>query len=99
MYDVLCFVMLPFQVLLSSTSQIDKAYVYRFVCPSLGSDLLTSIGTVIEKYTGTISNMIESHSARVGKVIVTHSGTVSKVIDPHSVAVIEVIETKICYCS
>jgi hypothetical protein len=48
MEEARCYVMLPLQVLLSSTSQIDKAYAYRFVWPWLGSGLLTSTGKVIE---------------------------------------------------
>jgi hypothetical protein len=90
-YDARCHVMLSLQVLLSSTSQIDKAYGYRFVWPWLGSGLLTSTGTVIETYSGIIRKVIESHSARISKVIETHSGTVIKVIEPHCDAVIEVI--------
>jgi len=47
-------VMLLLQALLSSTSQIDKAYPYRFLWPWLGSGLLTSTGKVIETLSATI---------------------------------------------
>jgi hypothetical protein len=40
--------MLLLQLLLSSTSHIDKAYPYSFLRPWLGSGLLTSTGKVIE---------------------------------------------------
>jgi len=43
---LLCHVAL--QVLLSSTSQIDKGYTYTFLWPWLGSGLLTSTGNVME---------------------------------------------------
>jgi hypothetical protein len=41
--------MLPLQILLSSTSHIEKSYPYRFLLPWLGSGLLTSTGKVIEQ--------------------------------------------------
>jgi hypothetical protein len=68
------------QVLLSSTSEIDKAYPYRYLWPWLGSGLLTSTGTVIEQHSATVSNVILAHSATVGKVFEQHSGIVSKII-------------------
>jgi len=71
---LLCHVAL--QVLLSSTSQIDKAFPYSFLWPWLGSGLLTSTG-----------NVIEQHSAPVSKVIEQHSDTVSNMIEQHSAAV------------
>jgi hypothetical protein len=91
MYDALCYVMLPLQVLLGSTSKIDKAYTYRFLWPWLGSGLLTSTGKVIEKYSCAVSKMIEPHSSTVSRVIVTHAVTVSKVIEQHSSTVSKVI--------
>jgi hypothetical protein len=41
--------MLPLQILLSSTTHIDKGYFYSFLWPWLGSGLLTSTGKVIEQ--------------------------------------------------
>jgi hypothetical protein len=55
--------------LLSSTSQIDKAYTYRFLRPWLGSGLLTSTGKVIEEHAASVSTVIEQHSAIATKVI------------------------------
>jgi hypothetical protein len=49
LYDTRCYVMLPLQIVLSSTSVIDKGYTYRFLWPWLGSGLLTSTGKVIEQ--------------------------------------------------
>jgi len=69
--------------LLSSTSQIDKAYGYRFLWPWLGSGLLTSTGTVIEQHSANVSKDNVQHSATVSKVIEIHSASVSKVILPH----------------
>ena len=69
------------QVLLSSTSQIDKGNVYRFLWPWLGSGLLTSTGTVTEQHSATLSKVIEQHSAAVIMVTETYYVTVSKVIE------------------
>jgi hypothetical protein len=57
MYDARCYVMLPLQILLSSTSQIDKGDAYDFLWPWLGSGLLTSTGKVIEPHCGTVSKV------------------------------------------
>ena len=46
------------QVLLNSTSQIDKAFPYTFVWPWLGSGLLTSTGTLIEQIEGCLTLQI-----------------------------------------
>jgi hypothetical protein len=75
----LCHVAL--QVLLSSTSQIDKAYTYRFVWPWLGSGLLTGTGKVIEKHAATVSTAIEHHSATVSTVMEQHSASVGKIFE------------------
>jgi len=53
MYDARC-CHVALQVLLSSTSQIDKAYVYRFLWPWLGSGLLTSTGKVTEQHSANV---------------------------------------------
>jgi hypothetical protein len=87
--------MLPLQVLLSSTSHIDKDFPYNFLWPLFGSGLLTSTGKETDQYSATFSKVIESDSASVnkvietqyatvGKVIITHSATFSNVIQPHS---------------
>jgi hypothetical protein len=47
------------QVLLSSTSQIDKAFPYSFLWAWLGSGLLTSTGRMIEQHSAAVNKMIE----------------------------------------
>jgi hypothetical protein len=90
---LLCHVAL--QVLLGSTSQLDKGYSYSFLWPWLGSGLLTSKGKVIEPLpaivtkvnetnSSTVINVIEKHSATVNRLTQTYSATVSKVIEKHS---------------
>jgi len=69
MYDAPFCVMLPLQVLLGSSSQIDKGYTYSFLWPWLGSGLLTSKGKVIEPLRATVTKVNETHSATVSKVI------------------------------
>jgi len=76
---------------LSSTSQIDKAYNYRFLWPWLGSGLLTSTGNVMEQHSATLSRVIEQHSA-ADRIVnesysVTHSVTLTKMIEPHPATV------------
>jgi hypothetical protein len=72
---LLCHVAL--QVLLNSTSQIDKAYTYRFLWPWLGFGLLTSTGKVIEEHAATVSKVMEQHYVTVSKVMEQHYVTVS----------------------
>jgi hypothetical protein len=84
MYDPLSYVMLPLQVLLSSTTHIDKAFPYKFLWPWLGSGLLTSTGKETDQHSATVSKVIESDSATVNKVFEKQSSTVSKVIIMHS---------------
>ena len=67
MYDARCCVMLPLQVLLGSTSQIDKAYIYTFLWPWLGSGLLTSTGKMIQQHSANVSKMIQPYSVNVSK--------------------------------
>jgi hypothetical protein len=69
MYDTPFSILLPLQVLLSSTSQIDKGYAYSFLWPWLGSGLLTSKGKAIEPLPATVTKVNETHSATGSKVI------------------------------
>jgi hypothetical protein len=64
---------------LSSTSQIDKAFLYRFLWPWLGSGLLTSTGMVIEQHSAAGSTVTERQCTNLSMVIQTHSPFVSKV--------------------
>ena len=84
MYDARCCVMLPLQVLLGSTSQLDKGYTYRFLWPWLGSGLLTSTGKNIYLHSANVSNVIQTHSANVNKATDPLLATVSKVTETHS---------------
>ena len=104
---LLCHVAL--QVLLSSTSQIDKAYNYRFLWPWLGSGLLTSTGRVIEQHSITVSVVTEPHCVTVSMVTETYSSTVRNVIEKHSFTVSKPMANILllfvwrlngmCYCS
>jgi len=87
---LLCHVAL--QVLLSSTSQIDKAYTYRFLWPSLGSGLLTSGYTVIEQHSAAVSKVTELQCSTDSKAIVTYSATIIKVIEVYYTTVSKVTE-------
>ena len=84
------------QVLLSSTSHIDKSYAYRFLWPWLGSGLLTSTGTVTEQHFPNVRKLIEIHSASVSKVVLPHFANVSKVMESYSAAVKET--NSFCLC-
>jgi hypothetical protein len=83
--------MLPLQILLSSTSQIDKAYPYSFVWPWLGSGLLTSTGKVIESHSATVSRVNYTLCTTNANVTKSHSVTVNMVDEPHSVPVSKVV--------
>jgi len=91
---LLCHVAL--QVLLSSTSQIDKAYAYRYLWPWLGSILLTSTGKVTEQHSANVRKLIEINSASVSKVVLPHFANVSKVMESYSATVKET--NSFCLC-
>jgi seryl-tRNA(Sec) selenium transferase len=93
--------------MLSSTSQIDKALPYSFLCPWLGSGLLTSTGTVIEQHASNVSKVMKQHSVTLSKVKEQHSATVSMVIETNSATVNKVTKphlvllgdlNTLCYC-
>jgi hypothetical protein len=93
--------------LLSSTSQIDKAYTYRFLWPWLGFGLLTSTGMVIEQHASNFSKVMKQHSVALSKVKEQHSATVSMVTETNSATVIKVTKphlvllgdlNTLCYC-
>jgi hypothetical protein len=84
--------MLLLQVLLNSTSQIDKGYAYRFVWPWLGSGLLTSTGKVSQPLSANVRRVIQPHSPNVTKVTEPLPATVSKVTETQSSIVSKMIE-------
>ena len=84
MYDARCYVMLSLQALLNSTSQIDKAYIYTFLWPWLGSGLLTSTGKKIQPLSVNFIRVTEPLLATVSKVNELLSSTSGKIIEPYS---------------
>jgi len=87
---LLCHVAL--QVLLSSTTQIEKAFPYTFLWSWLGYGLLTSTGTVLEKHSPTICKVMKCHSTTVSEVMELIPAAVSEGIKHLSAAVIKEME-------